>query len=157
MYVSLSNNLYNTRNTNDIPLIHIKHNFFRNTFFRSKIFEWNKLNPGIQNSSSFNGFKESIVDFIKPASSSILEGHNLKGIQYLTRLWVTFSHFRDHKLNTRFKTLLIHFALVAWKQKQQIISYSTVPITKTNAVFHIIKSSTLDKNENNTSFWTRYP
>ena len=114
LFITLfSNTIYNTRNTNGIPLMNIKHNFFRNTFFRSKIFEWNKLNPAIRNSSNFNCFKESVIEFIRPVPSSIFQCHNLKGIQCLTQLWVTFSHFRDHKLNTHFKTLLIHFTRVA--------------------------------------------
>ena len=31
--VPSSNTIYNTRNTTDIPLMNIKHNFFKNTFF----------------------------------------------------------------------------------------------------------------------------
>ena len=56
-----SNTIYETRNTNDIPLMNIKHNFFKNTFFPSTIIEWNKLDPAIRNSASFNSFKESIL------------------------------------------------------------------------------------------------
>ena len=33
---------YATRNVDCIPLIKIKHNFFKNTFFPSAIIEWNK-------------------------------------------------------------------------------------------------------------------
>ena len=39
----------NTRNTNDIPLMNIRYNFFKNTSFPSTIFEWNKLDPAIRN------------------------------------------------------------------------------------------------------------
>ena len=52
----VSNTIYNTRNTNDIPLMNIKHNFFKNTFFLSTIIEWNKFDPAIRNSTSFNSF-----------------------------------------------------------------------------------------------------
>ena len=38
-----------TRNVDGNPLIKIKHNFFKNTFFTSAILEWNKLDPTIQN------------------------------------------------------------------------------------------------------------
>ena len=71
--VPASNTIYNTRNTNDIPLMNIKHNFFKNTLFPSTITEWNKLDPAIQNSTSFNSFKESILKFIRPASNSIFQ------------------------------------------------------------------------------------
>ena len=37
----------NISNTNDIPLMNIKHNFYKNTFFPSTIIEWNKLDPEI--------------------------------------------------------------------------------------------------------------
>ena len=36
-------------NVDGNPLIKIKHNFFKNTFFPSAILEWNKLDPTIQN------------------------------------------------------------------------------------------------------------
>ena len=44
--VPAGNTIYNTRNTNDIPLMNVKHNFFKNTF-PSTIIEWNKLEPAI--------------------------------------------------------------------------------------------------------------
>ena len=47
--VPASNTIYNTRNTNDIPLMNIRHNFFKNTSFPSTTFEWNKLDPAIRN------------------------------------------------------------------------------------------------------------
>ena len=34
-----------TRNVDGIPLIKIKHKFFKNTFFQSATTEWNKLDP----------------------------------------------------------------------------------------------------------------
>ena len=39
---------YNTRNTNNIPLFKVKHNFFQNSFFLSAVIEWDKLNLNIQ-------------------------------------------------------------------------------------------------------------
>ena len=69
--VPASNTIYNTRNTNDIPLMNVKHNFFKNTFFPSTIIEWNKLDLEICNSASFDSFKESIGKFIRPAPNSI--------------------------------------------------------------------------------------
>ena len=45
---------YATRNVDCIPLIKIKHNFFRNNFFPpSAIIDWNKLDSPTQSSESF--------------------------------------------------------------------------------------------------------
>ena len=77
--------------------------FFKNTFFTSIIIEWNKLDRAIRNSTSFNSFKESILKFIRPAPNSIFQCHNPKGIKYLTRLRVNFSHPRDHKFKHSFQ------------------------------------------------------
>ena len=101
--VSASNNIYNTRNTNDVPLMNVKHNFLKNTFFPSTIIEWNKLDPEISNSASFDSFKENIHKSIRPAPKSIFQCHNPKGIKYLTRLRVNFSHLRDHKFKNSFQ------------------------------------------------------
>ena len=71
--------------------MNIKHNFFA------------QLDPAIRNSASFNSFKESILKFIRPAPNNIFQCHNHKGIKYLTRLRVNFSHLRDHKFQHSFQ------------------------------------------------------
>ena len=86
-----SNTIYNTRNTNNIPLVNINCIFFKNAFFPSIIIEWNNLYPAIRISTSFNSFKESILKFIIP-----------KGIKYFTRLRVNFSLLRDYKFRHSF-------------------------------------------------------
>ena len=68
--VPASNTIYNTTNSNDIPLMNIKDNFFKNTFFPSTIIEWNKLDPANRNSTSFK--------FIRSAPNSIFQYHNSK-------------------------------------------------------------------------------
>ena len=52
-------------------LMNIKHNFFENAFLPSTKIEWNKLDPAILNSGSFNFFKENILNFIRPAPNSV--------------------------------------------------------------------------------------
>ena len=54
------------RNVDCIPLIEIKHNFFKNTFFPSIIIEWNKLDPAIRNAESLGIFEGNILKFIRP-------------------------------------------------------------------------------------------
>ena len=39
------NSSYATRNTNNIPFLNVKHNFFKNSFFPSTLIGWNNLDP----------------------------------------------------------------------------------------------------------------
>ena len=50
--MSTSVSTYNARNTNNIPLLKVKHNFFQNSFCPSVVIEWNKLDLNIPNSYS---------------------------------------------------------------------------------------------------------
>ena len=95
------------------PLLNIKYNFFGNTFFPSSIIEWDKLDPAIEISTSFNCFKESILKFIRATPNGIFQCPNPKGIKYFTRLWVKFSHLGDKKFRHSFQAPLINFALLA--------------------------------------------
>ena len=99
------NRPYTARNANNIPHFKVKHSFFKNTFFPSVIIEWNKLDPEIQNAPSLNIFKNSILKFIRPTANNIFGCHNLKGVQYLTRLRLGLSHLHEHKFK---KTSKIH-------------------------------------------------
>ena len=77
---------YNTRNTNNIPQFKAKNNFFRNSFFTSAVIEWNKLELNIRNSESLNIFRKSLLKFIRPSGSSVLNWHNRRGVQLL--IWL---------------------------------------------------------------------
>ena len=46
------NRVHETRHSNNIPAIHVKRNYFKNSFFPPTIFEWNKLDWKIRNSGS---------------------------------------------------------------------------------------------------------
>ena len=48
---------HNTRSSINLPLFHIRHNFFKNSFFPSAVIELNNLDLSIQNSESLNIFK----------------------------------------------------------------------------------------------------
>ena len=41
-----------TRNKNNLPLLHVKHNFYKNYFFPSAIIEWNHVDSNIRNSET---------------------------------------------------------------------------------------------------------
>ena len=60
------NEAYQTGHFANIHSLSFKHIFFLNTFFPSTILEWNKLDPSLRNSTSYNVFKNSILKFIRP-------------------------------------------------------------------------------------------
>ena len=87
------NEAYQTRHLANIPSLSFKHNFFKNTFFPSTILEWNKLDPSLRNSASYNVFKNSILKFIRPSpNKKNFQCHNLKGITLVTSLRLGLSH-----------------------------------------------------------------
>ena len=92
---------YNTGNTNNIPLMKVKHNFFQNSFF-SPIIEWNKLDLNIHNSKTFNIFKKTLLNFIRPSGSTVFNCHNPKGAKLLTTLRLDLSNLRKHKFKHSF-------------------------------------------------------
>ena len=96
------NEAYQTRHLANIPSLSFKHNFFKNTFFPSTILEWNKLDPSLRNSASYNVFKNSILKFIRPSP-------NPKGIKLVTRLRLGLSHLREHKFKHSFQDTLNPF------------------------------------------------
>ena len=152
--VSASNTIYNTRDTDDIPLMNIKHNFFKNTFFPSTKIEWNKLDPAIRNSTSFNSFKTSIFKFIRPARNSIFQCRNPKGIKCLTRLRAKFSYLRDHKFKHSFQDTinpLCTCSLAAETTNHFILHCPYYENERHILLASIrgIKSSILDQNDNN--------
>ena len=97
---------YNTRNSNNIPLFKVKHNFFQNSFFPSAVIEWNKLDLNIRNSESLNIFKKTLLNFIRPSGSTVFNCHNPKGVKLLTRLRLGLSHLREHKFKHSFQDSL---------------------------------------------------
>ena len=97
---------YNTKNTNDIPLLKGKHNFFQNSFFPSAVMEWNKLDLNICNSESLNIFKKTLFNFIRPSGSTVFNCHSSKGVKLLTRLRLCLSHLREHKFKHGFHNSL---------------------------------------------------
>ena len=97
---------YNTRNTNNISLFKVKHNFFRNSFFPSALIEWNKLDLNIRNSESLNIFKKTLLNFIRPSGSTVFNCHNSKGVKLLARLILGLSYLREDKLDHSFQDSL---------------------------------------------------
>ena len=85
-----------TRNHNNIPLINVKHEYFRNSIFPSTVIEWNELDNNIRK-------------FIRPSPNSTLNVHNLHGIKLLTRLRVGLIHLHENKFRDNFQDSLDPF------------------------------------------------
>ena len=79
---------YTTRNTENIPLFKIKHNFFKNLFFPSAVIEWNSLDHNTRNVRSSSAFKNNILKFIWPTTNSVFNCKNHRGMKLITRLHV---------------------------------------------------------------------
>ena len=94
---------YATRTVGNIPLIKIKDNFFKNSFFPSAIIEWNNLDPNLRNSKIIPVFKEKIFNFTRPSPNSFFDFHNHKGIKLITRFKLGLSHLREHKFRHSFQ------------------------------------------------------
>ena len=69
--ITTSVSTYNTRNTNNIPLFKLKHNFFRNSFFPFAVIESNKPDLNIHNSESLNIFNKILLNVIRPSGSTV--------------------------------------------------------------------------------------
>ena len=98
------NSNYNTRNTDKITPFHIKHNFFKNSFFSYTVIEWNHLRTA---GASLSVFKKN--KFIRRSPNNVFNCHNCKGIKYLTRLRLGLSHLREHKFKHSFQDTLNSF------------------------------------------------
>ena len=100
------NEAYQPKPLANIPSLSFKHNFFKNTCLPSTVLEWNKLDPSLRNSPSYNVFKNSILKFIRPFPNKIFQCHNPKGIKLVTRLKLGLSHLREHKFKYSFQDTL---------------------------------------------------
>ena len=65
------NRVRETRHSNNIPEIHTRHNYFKNSFFPSTLSEWNNLDCKIRNSESLSIFKKNLLNFIRLCANSI--------------------------------------------------------------------------------------
>ena len=94
---------YNTERNNLYYIYRANTNYFKNSFFPYSVNEWNKLTCDIRNSNSILIFKISLLGFIRPNSYSIFNINDPKGLKYLTRLRLNFSHLREHKFRHNFQ------------------------------------------------------
>ena len=98
-----SNAQHGTRNSGNISLFFVKHDYFKNSFFPSAITEWNKLYYYISNVDYFEVFKKRILSSIRSMPNSIYNINNSLQVKYLTRLRIAFSHLKEHKFKHNFQ------------------------------------------------------
>ena len=77
--------------------------FFRNFFFTTAVIESNNLDLKKGNSETFSAFKENVLKFIRPSSSSIFHCHSPNAIKLITRMYLSLSHLREHKFRYNFQ------------------------------------------------------
>ena len=92
---------YAMRNVDCIPLIKIKHNFFKNIFLSSAIIE------------SLGIFKSNILKLFRPTPTSFFNCYNHKGIRLMTRLCLGLSRLREHKFNHNFQNCINPLSICA--------------------------------------------
>ena len=112
------------------------HNFERN-FFSSAIIEWNRPDPIIRNSPSYESSKENILKFKRALQNSSFQCHSTVAIKYFTRLQLNFRLLRDHKFKNPFQTFLFHSNPAVCKQKGPLVLYSNASNTKTSVLFFL--------------------
>ena len=101
-YIPCTDRIYDTRNAANVPKKIFKHIFLKNSYFPSKIIEWNKLDQDMRNAESYALFRKQLLSFIRPEANNIFNVHNAKGIKLLTRLRVGFSHLKEQKCRHNF-------------------------------------------------------
>ena len=95
-----------TRCKKSIPLLNVKHNYFKNSFFPSTIIEWNNLDSNIRNSENLAFFKKRLLAFKKPSANSAFHCLNPNDLKLITRLRLGLSHLRFHKFEHGFQDTL---------------------------------------------------
>ena len=91
---------YATRNVHNLPTFKSKQICLKNSFFRSTVSEWNKLNPSLRISESFLTFKKTILQLVKLAANSVYN------FTLITQLRLGISHLRKHMFKHNFQKSL---------------------------------------------------
>ena len=87
-------------------LVYCKSEYFKNSFIPNDIYRWNKLDPDIRSSASYNLFRNTFLKFTRPAQSKTFNINDSVGVKLLTRLDLGFSHLREHGFRHDFRQIL---------------------------------------------------
>ena len=91
-------NLFNT--------VSCKSEYFKDSFIFNVINEWNKLDPDIHSSTSYNLFCNTSLKFIRPIQRKTFNINNSVGVKLLIRLRLCFSHLLEHKFRHSLRDIL---------------------------------------------------
>ena len=94
------------RHVNSFNTVSSKSEYFKNPFISNTINEWSKLDPDICSSTSYNLFRNTVIKFIRPVQRKIFNIYDSVGVKLLTRLWLGFSHLREHNFRHGFGDIL---------------------------------------------------
>ena len=104
--ISIRSSQYSSRSMQNVPFYKTRHNFFKKYFLLSGIIQWNNLDLNSRNSNCLNILRNSILKFISPSANGFFNNHNLKEIEFITRLRLVQSHLPERKFKHSFKNLL---------------------------------------------------
>ena len=90
------------QHVNSFDSVSCKSEYFKNSFITNVINEWNKLDPDIRSSTSYNLSRNMLLKFIRPAQRKNFNINDSVGVQLLTRLRLGFSHLHEHKFRHGF-------------------------------------------------------
>ena len=94
------------RHVNSFNTVSCKSVYFTNSFIPNVINKWNKLNPDICSSTSYNLFRNTLWKFIRPVQRKTFNINDSVGVKLLTRLRLGFSHLREYKFRHGFRDIL---------------------------------------------------
>ena len=80
-----------------------KSEYFKNSFIPNVIYEWNKLDPDIRSSASYNLFGNTLLKFIRPVPTKTFNINDSVGVQLLR---LGFSHPREHNFRHGVRDIL---------------------------------------------------
>ena len=76
---------------------------YRASFFPYCVIEWNKLDRNLRDLPTVKQFKNALLAFLKPKITQIYSVLDNKGVIFLNRLRMGFSHLREHKFRHNFQ------------------------------------------------------
>ena len=94
---------YATRVSNVFDPIKARTVRYKNSFFPYCTSQWNSLDSKLLDLPSIASFKHALARFYRPSPSLLYNVHHPKGIIFLNRLRVNFSHLKEHKFRHNFQ------------------------------------------------------
>ena len=87
-------------------MVTCKSEYFKNSFIPNVIYEWNKLDPQIRSSASYNLSRNTLLNYISPAHRKTFNINDSVAVKLLTRLRLGFSHLHEHTFKHDFRDIL---------------------------------------------------